>query len=240
MPAPTLVLLPGLDGTGDLFAPFVAQLRGIETVVVRYPGDRYLDVAAQAERAVATLNGRSDLILLGESYSGRVAIEVSRRIPNAIRGFVFTASFLSNPAPLPAWTAATLADALFRLPLPDAAVRAMLAGGDAPDTLVHEVQAAVRSVAPEVFAARVRDVLRSTPPDPRGVPRVPTLYLAGRADRLVATRSVQDFRDLGLDVEVATLDAPHLLLQRAPEATGERLAAFLAALPADPQFPSTI
>ncbi|MBX9790721.1 MAG: hypothetical protein K2Y37_17530 [Pirellulales bacterium] len=34
----TLVLLPGLDGTGSLFADFVSALDGqIETVVVAYP-----------------------------------------------------------------------------------------------------------------------------------------------------------------------------------------------------------
>ena len=44
MAKPTLVLLPGMDGTGDLFAPFVNAVENRFLVqVVRYPTDRVLD-----------------------------------------------------------------------------------------------------------------------------------------------------------------------------------------------------
>ena len=38
-----LVLLPGLDGTGELFASFVAALEGTAAQVVRYPADRAME-----------------------------------------------------------------------------------------------------------------------------------------------------------------------------------------------------
>lgn len=37
-----LILLPGLDGTGDLFRPFVEALAACPTQVVTYPVDRVL------------------------------------------------------------------------------------------------------------------------------------------------------------------------------------------------------
>ena len=43
----TLVLLPGLDGTGGLFADFVAALPAdITTTVIAYPNSLLLDYAA--------------------------------------------------------------------------------------------------------------------------------------------------------------------------------------------------
>ena len=40
-----LVLLPGLDGTGELFAPFIDALGGFATQVVAYPPDRAMTYA---------------------------------------------------------------------------------------------------------------------------------------------------------------------------------------------------
>jgi len=46
MTLPTLVLLPGMDGTGEMFAPFVSALgRSCNTLCVRYPGDVALGYA---------------------------------------------------------------------------------------------------------------------------------------------------------------------------------------------------
>jgi hypothetical protein len=43
---PVLVLLPGLDGTGELFAPFLQSLGGpMPTQVVSYPRDQELGYA---------------------------------------------------------------------------------------------------------------------------------------------------------------------------------------------------
>jgi surfactin synthase thioesterase subunit len=40
---PKLVLLPGMDGTSELFAPFIAALpKDFEPIPIRYPRDRFL------------------------------------------------------------------------------------------------------------------------------------------------------------------------------------------------------
>ena len=42
----TLVLLPGLDGTGDLFTNFVSALpSNLDARIVRYPADRFVSYA---------------------------------------------------------------------------------------------------------------------------------------------------------------------------------------------------
>ncbi len=65
-----LVLLPGMDGTGELFAEFVAALAGeFETETVRYPTERCLSYAELENfvRAACPISG--PFLLLAESFS---------------------------------------------------------------------------------------------------------------------------------------------------------------------------
>lgn len=228
----TLVLLPGLDGTGQLFAGFQACVQGPAVLTARYPTDRCLSITDLSDLVIAMIGDRADIVLVAESYSGRVAFEVARRLPSTVRALVLSASFLCNPSGLPGWLAAGVPDALFRLPLLDGVIRAVLVGPDASDDAVAEVRRAVGSVQPKVLAHRLRDVLRSTLPENAAPLSVPVLYLAGSEDRLVSLRAVQPIRALGLRVEVRMLAAPHLVLQRAPAQAWRDVATFLAALDA--------
>ena len=72
----TLVLLPGLDGTGLLFEPLLAALpSSIRTQVVAYPPDQSLSLAEYAA-LVRKLLPKGDVVLLAESFSGLVALSL--------------------------------------------------------------------------------------------------------------------------------------------------------------------
>ena len=65
-----LVLLPGMDGTGELFAPFIAALGSqFPVTIVRYPETQALDYAGLEAVARALLPVGSPFVLLGESFS---------------------------------------------------------------------------------------------------------------------------------------------------------------------------
>jgi pimeloyl-[acyl-carrier protein] methyl ester esterase len=67
----TLVLLPGLDGTGDLFAPVVDALGpSVPTQIVRYPLSDASDYATCEAIARAALPTDGPYVLLGESFFG--------------------------------------------------------------------------------------------------------------------------------------------------------------------------
>jgi surfactin synthase thioesterase subunit len=69
-----LVLLPGLDGTGTMFAPFVAELPPwIEPVVLDYPAEP-LGYADLARRLATRLPEDRPFFLLGESFGGPLAL----------------------------------------------------------------------------------------------------------------------------------------------------------------------
>lgn len=74
---PTVVLLPGMDGTGELFSPLVRAMDpSIPTVIVRYP-DVPTDYGAHEVVARAALPGAQSYVLLGESFSGPVAVSIA-------------------------------------------------------------------------------------------------------------------------------------------------------------------
>lgn len=96
----TLVLLPGMDGTGELFAPFLAALSpGCESAVVAYPTSEPFDYAQLESIVRAVLPVDGPYVLLAESFSGPIAISIAASTPSLLKGLVLCASFVRNPQP---------------------------------------------------------------------------------------------------------------------------------------------
>ena len=218
MPPLTTILLPGLDGTGRLFEPFVARATGaLEFRLLSYPPDRFLGYAALAERVQAVLPTDRPFAIVGESFGGPLALRVAAASPPGLVGVVLAASFHRRPAARAITAMRVLSPAYFRLPLPAHAVRILLAGADGPPPVVRAVQDAVAGVRGSVMAARAREAIRvDASADLRRCP-VPVLFLGGKRDRLLRSALPIEIRALRQDVEIRMLDAPHLVLQTRPE-----------------------
>jgi pimeloyl-ACP methyl ester carboxylesterase len=219
-PAPLLTyLLPGLDGSGRLFARFQAAAAdgsALDLRLVAYPHDRVLGYAQLEEQVLRELPRDRPFALLAESYSGPIALRVASRAPPGLVGVVLAASFHRRPAAPVFGALELLAPVFFRLPLPAHAVRLLLAGGDAPDDLVAEVQAAVAAVAASVMIARAREALRVDATDALRACPVPLLFLGGKDDRLLRGALPFEVRVALPEAEIRMLEAPHLVLQRRP------------------------
>jgi pimeloyl-ACP methyl ester carboxylesterase len=94
-----LVLLPGLDGTGHLFRPFVAALSDVDTQAVSYPNDKALSLDEHARWALRHLAG-DKVVLVAESFSGLVALRVLQEAPSRIAAVIFAGAFAEPPRPL--------------------------------------------------------------------------------------------------------------------------------------------
>ena len=93
---PTLVLMPGLDGTGLLFEHFVSALPPhIRTRIIEYP-----KIAASLEEHAAVVAERlpaGRVVLLAESFSGIVALYLLMKHRVPAEKVIFVASFGSSP-----------------------------------------------------------------------------------------------------------------------------------------------
>jgi pimeloyl-ACP methyl ester carboxylesterase len=232
------VLLPGLDGSGRLFAPFLAAgPRAFDPDPISYPADRALGYGELAALVRPRLP-RGRFLLLAESFSGPLAVTLAAERPRGLVALVLAATFLRRPlGPVLHPVRGLVSARLFGLPVPAPLVRHLMAGADAPDTLVEEVRRAVAAVAPEVLALRSAEALAADVRGALGAVEVPILFLAPTRDNLIRRDAHEDVREARPDAEIALLDAPHMVLQRSPHASLERIEEFLA-LPPDFQRPA--
>jgi pimeloyl-[acyl-carrier protein] methyl ester esterase len=229
MRARKAILLPGIDGSGRLFAPFLAAgPRALDPAPLSYPARGALGYDELAA-LVRPLLPRGSFVLLAESFSGPLAVRLAAERPRGLSALILAASFLHRPLDPLLHPVRGLAGArLFGLPMPEAVVRHFMAGPDAPGPLVREVQRAVAAVPGEVLAHRSREALRVDAREALAAVAAPILFLAPTRDRLVRRDAHDDVLAVRPDAELAAVDGPHMILQRCPHACLAFIEEFLA------------
>lgn len=214
-PWPTLVLMPGMDGTGTLFAPFLAALPpDLPTRVLRYPPDRALGYPALEAIASAQLPD-GDLVLLGESFSGPLAVALAAKLGPRVRGLVLCCTFVRSPSPflrlvrpLTRWVPveATPRWVLFRALLDPAG----------PPALRPLLLDAMAQVAPRALRERLHAMAGVDARAALATCRSHVLYLQAGRDRLVPSACGDLVLAVRPDATRLTLEGPHGLLQTLP------------------------
>lgn len=218
-----LVLLPGMDGTGDLFEPFLKALPSrLRPVVVRYPVDRWLDDDELLAHVRIALPSDEPFILLGESFSGPVALKLAAECPPGLRGVVLAASFAQYPnralalfKPVAGWTPLRL--------LPKSVMSVPLLGRFATEALQEALHRAVTRVARSVMAHRARQVLSFDATAATACITVPILCLRAMRDRVIAASAATEIAARNPRCTIVDIEAPHMLLQCAPAAAARAI-----------------
>ena len=217
----TLVLLPGMDGTGDLFAPLASQLpQGFIPQVVAYPdNDATYDEHISAVRASLPMD--RPYMLLAESYSGPVAVTIAAEQPPGVVGLVLCTSFLRCPS-----ATLTKINRLLRMVppvrVPTALVIPFVLGSYATTSLRRLVSGSARKVSPRTLLARLSNIALIDVSVSAKRVAVPCLYLRARSDRLVPIAAGEAVRKAISSTQVVDLAGPHFLLQSNPaEAVNE-------------------
>jgi pimeloyl-[acyl-carrier protein] methyl ester esterase len=225
----TLVLLPGTDGTGLLFADFVAALGAeIDTVVIDYPRDRSLSHAELQTLVRERLPVGERFVVLGESFSGPIAIALAASPPQNLVGLILCCSFASNPRP-----ELSFLRSLLRLPLPRVpsfVLSPWLLGRFKSDAMHARLDRVLGQVSPAVLRDRLRAALSVDVTDDLRRVQVPMLYLRATQDRLVPASAAKRVAALAQKIRVMDVEAPHLLLQTAPAVAAAHVRAFLLSL----------
>jgi len=224
---PTLVLLPGMDGTGDLFAPFLTALGDqFKTKVVRYPPDQELGYEDLLALTRSALPIDEPYVVLGESFSGPTAISLAAEAPPLLCGVVLCCTFARNPRPAIAPLKSLFALVPFHWAPPTALSWALL-GPFGSAALRASIAGAVRRVAPRVLRARLRSVASVDVSAMLATVRVPCLYLRASQDRLVPVGASVHIQAVLPQVSVVQINAPHCLLQAAPAEAAGVVSAFV-------------
>jgi len=227
-----LVLLPGLDGTGVLMRPLLAALPPeITPIVVTYPCDEPLGYDALLARVLAALPTDGPFVVLGESFSGPLALRVAAARPRGLVAVVLCATFVRSPQRgVAKWMGRLVGPSAVRLFPPMAQMKMFFGGYSTPELRALSAEA-LSLVRPEVLVARLRDVLAVDVTAELAACDVPVLYLRGSRDMVVPSHNLREIRRIRPSVEVAVLPAPHLVLQTQPAAAAAAIARFAAGIP---------
>ncbi|MGJ4931070.1 alpha/beta fold hydrolase [Bradyrhizobium sp. HKCCYLS2038] len=203
-----LILLPGMDGTGELLKPLAERLSAHRPVcIMAYPIDRHLDYVELTDFVGERLPG-DRFVILGESFSGPIAVAIAATNPDAA-GLILASSFVRHP--LPQWMSALtwLLDVRW---MPSTVIAAALMGSGATPELARTLRCVLRELPPSLLRARARDALRIDERLRLGETTCAMLCLHGSADRLIGRDEINDIVAARPDCELHRLDAPHMLL----------------------------
>ncbi|SDE58302.1 alpha/beta fold hydrolase [Kordiimonas lacus] len=221
-----LVLLPGMDGTGKLFAPFIHALpNGVEPVVLGLPSVGLQNQVDLARRLASELPSDEDFFLLGESFSGRIAFELARAQPPGLKGVIYAASFLVPPNPRLLPLAATLPlTRMIKHPPASGAARHMMLGRHA-SAMWPVIKDTVARVQTGLISDRLKALSDTKPPT--GASDLPSLHLRPTRDRLVGHKAADSIDAYNTNLKTVAIEGPHFLLQARPEICADEVMAFL-------------
>jgi pimeloyl-ACP methyl ester carboxylesterase len=227
-----LVLLPGLDGTGTLFADLVSELpQTLKINVARYPTQTFLSYSELIPWVEKAIPSNRSFLLVAESFSTPLAVKfAATRLPN-LAGLVMCAGFITNPVGSWSLLVRVLArPLLFRISPPRLVLEHFLVGANPPNALEAGVRQALRLVNPEVMAGRLRAVLDCDAREDLARTKIPMMYIQADGDRLVRAGYVREIQRLRPDTMLVSIPAPHLVFQREPRKSAEAIMRFIGQL----------
>ncbi len=216
-----LVLMPGLDGTGKLFAPLIPYLEPyFDLSIVTYPDlDSFAEYVDCAMQQMPSTPGFS---LVAESFSGPVAIAVMAQRKNEIGPSILSATFARSPLPALSRMAKYVPEQMFSI-------------------------GALNEFCLDVFAVNHED-FSETQPLPLNVTeqldgtllknrisvlsridvsallpeiQIPILCLRAVRDRIVSEQYIEMLQHNLPNMIRGDIDGPHLLLQTRPKRCAE-------------------
>lgn len=213
-----IVLLPGLDGTGILFQPFVEALPDdVEILVISYPSNLKLNYDELVNYVMNQLP-EDNFILVGESFSGPIAYQLTLRIPENIKSVIFVATFIDNPRPFLLNLSRLFPPGLI-LVIPNFVIKLFLLGSNINKHIISLFKQSVKQVSPEVLSFRLQEIAKL--PNKHHSSKIRALYIQATNDKLVPKNCVNAFKISFNNIRIFEVKGPHFILQANPKACAD-------------------
>jgi pimeloyl-ACP methyl ester carboxylesterase len=224
----SIVLLPGLDGTGKLFKPMTEFLPAwIKPVVVSYPENEpygYEDLKHIVSDAIPNEN---NFVVLGESFSGPLAIMTAAEKPNGLLGVILCATFARNPFKfLPSCISHLSVSPIYALWPTTIRLRSICCDARFKSFSNMALNAA-KTVHPRAISARVKAILKVDARKLFEKIDVPALCIVSQKDHLIKMHNVLDLKAIKPELEIVEINTKHFLLQLEPERSAEIITDFI-------------
>ena len=204
-----LVLLPGLDGTGKLFAPLIEALpSSMDVQVITYPLNKkqsYNEIIEYVKQNLPV----EDFVLLAESFSGPIAYQVALTEQKHLKGLILVATFLENPRPI--LLKFIPSNRVLALPIPTIISRIFFLGFSVKIKIIKLFNDAIKTVSPSVIQYRLKEITQLKPSSQKV--KLKTTYIQASSDKLVPSKSLKDWQKVCDDIEVFKVKGEHFILQ---------------------------
>lgn len=221
--------MPGLDGTGKSFEPLLPFIAADARItIVRYPTDRFLSFEETVECAAGQIPGGQPPVVIAESFSGPVAVQMITSGRVQAQALVLCATFARSPHPIALYIMRLLwLPLLIRPDMPKVFLKFILGDDKLITALLPLWKKVHADVPPRVMDSRlfllnhldVRQELRKL--------TIPCCYLQATDDRIVPSRCMKDFDRNIPHLYIKKIKAPHFILQATPQACLEAVDEFL-------------
>jgi pimeloyl-ACP methyl ester carboxylesterase len=212
-----------------MFSGFAARAAAYFEAVdcIAYPRDQVMDYAALEAFARKALPASEPFVLLGESFSGPVAMRIAAAPPSNLAALVLSTTFARQPMPwLSMFAALTRIAPVHAVPV--AWAMPWLLGRWSTPALRRTLAAALSSVDADVLRARMRSALEADVVAQAVAIDRPVLVLRATDDRLLPRRACNHLRKVLPRAKCVDVAGPHLLLQANPEGVMAAIAGFVS------------
>lgn len=224
-----IVFMPGLDGTGLSFGPLLPFISAQTNItIVRYPTDKLLSFEETVECAAMQIPAGTSPVVIAESFSGPIAVQMIASGRTPARALVLCATFAKSPHPV-VWRVSRLLrlPLLIRPDMPKIFFKIIIGN----DKLIADLLPLWRKVHADV-SARVMDhrlglINQIDVTNLLTKLSIPCLYLQAANDRVVPSSCLAVFKRGIPHLEVKIIIAPHFILQAKPELCIEAIDDFL-------------
>lgn len=218
-----IILLPGVDGTGVLFEPFVNIFKAdvpVEVVPLTKDSDQsILNQVSIIEDAV----GDEEVIFIVESYSGLLAYELAKRNKIRIKQIFFFGCFLQPPSFI-GKIGRFLPVRLLNI-IPDKVIAHILFNRWSSPELISLFRKAIDAGDFSNLKKRIRII--GTYHKPGQVIDVPCVYVQATMDNLVSAYNIKAFEEVCSNLQVEVVEATHMLLQTQPQQMSQLIHKYL-------------
>jgi pimeloyl-[acyl-carrier protein] methyl ester esterase len=224
-----LILMPGLDGTGNMFQPFISSLGDeIQPHIISYPSDRYLSYDELSNFALDRLKKIDDqLVLLAESFSGPVAIKLLQDSLPSIKAVIFSATFCGSPKSFLVSLSKFLPVAtILKLPIPNAVIKYLCFGYDCSPETIDLFKTTIAKSNAKVLSQRIIEISRLKFKE-QNLSNIPCCYIQAQYDKLVPESAFQSFQQIAPDIQLIKINGPHFILQAKPQECKESIVKFI-------------
>ena len=211
-----ILLLPGMDGTGVLFDPFVKALpNSTEVQVAKLIQEK--DISFEEQASVLLGQVKHNTIIVAESYSGLIAHELGKLAPESIKHIVFAASFLERPSILAKFGNLMPKSMLDYTLYPKPIIMQVLFGKYRTPYVMKLFERAMADVSVDLLAFRIKQLCNLKKIEQ--LSDIPATYLQAEQDRLVCNGAVDVFERVYTNLNCKTVPGSHFLLQTNPKGT---------------------